>query len=132
EQSTASLAVVDSIPAAAPELAVSTASADPDVSDLLVIPFNTATPTSNTATPTSAPECCDCGGGCFQDSGNGCGDCTAVSGAACIDSGCATFTPTPTSTATGTATSTGTATATPTASPSATATPTASRPTTVP
>ena len=85
------------------------------------------TPTASaTATPTgTAPlACCDCGGGCFQDSGAGCGDCTAVADATCVDGGCAAFSPTPSTTPTPSPTATHTATRTHTPAPTATVTPT--------
>ena len=123
EQATAGLSFADETPASAPVLAVNTASADPTVTSVLVT-------ASYTPTPTAAPVCCNCGGGCFQDSGNGCGDCTAVADAACIDAGCVAFTPTATSTATGSASATATASSTPTltATPRSTATDTRTRP----
>jgi hypothetical protein len=109
-QATAGLSYTGLSPEDASELALSTASADPTVMQALQ---NAAF----TPTPTAAPVCCNCGGGCFQDSGSGCGDCTAVEDATCLDAGCATFTPTATPTATLTATATATATPTATGAP---------------
>lgn len=109
-QATAGLSYAGLSPEDASELALSTASADPAVMQALQ---NAA----HTPTPTAAPVCCNCGGGCFQDSGSGCGDCAAVDDATCLDAGCATFTPTATPTATVTATATATASPTSTSAP---------------
>jgi hypothetical protein len=123
-QATADLSFADSTPAGAPSLALQTASADSTVMMLLQTASNTATPTQpitggeDTPTPSPATSliCCDCGGVCIQDTGAGCGSCTAVAGAACVGStSCATLTPTatPTTTPTPTSTNTPTTTATP-------------------
>jgi hypothetical protein len=110
EQATAELSFRGLAPDQAVTLSVQTASADPTVTAVLVTAANTPTPSPTTA-------CCNCGGGCFEDTGSGCGDCTVVIGAACIDAACVAFTATATPTATATATSTATATATPTTPP---------------
>ncbi|MGH7789752.1 MAG: hypothetical protein ACRERC_22985, partial [Candidatus Binatia bacterium] len=111
EQSTVNVSYVDITTAAAPDVATTTAAADPTV-------MATLASASNTPTPTAAPACCDCGGGCFADSGSGCGDCTSVPGAACVgNDGCVAFTPTATPTSTVTATATATATPTATSPP---------------
>ena len=111
DAATAGLSFADTTPASAPELAETTALADPTVVATLASAANTPTPT-----PTPA-DCCACGGGCFQDTGAGCGDCTAVAGAACVASGCVAYTATITATASRTPTASATATPTGTAPP---------------
>ncbi len=118
EQATADLSFAGTTPAGAVDLATQTASTDANVTLMLQTVMNTPTPTSpiiggdETPTPTpAAAGCCNCGAFCADDTGAGCGDCTAVPDAACVDNGCATFTPTPSPT--GTVTPTNTATAVP-------------------
>ena len=123
---TADLSFAGTTPTGAVDLATQTASADPNVMLVLQTAMNTPTLTppvtggegTPTPTPMTSGACCDCGGVCFQDTGDGCGSCTAVVDAACNGATtCATFTPTQTSTPTATPANTRTPTSTPTPPP---------------